>query len=145
MPETPLLRLPLLESAQAQKHVTHNEALMRLDWAIHLSVISRALAAPPVTVAEGARYLLPAAPSGAWAGQAGRIAVLQGGGWIFEAPRAGWRLWVEDEKKFLGFDGAEWLDLRASSGGPAAPEDGLGAPNMVSRSFTGTSANTLKS
>jgi len=26
MSETPLLKLPLLEAAQAQKHVTHNEA-----------------------------------------------------------------------------------------------------------------------
>lgn len=121
MPETPLLRLPLLEAAQAQKHVTHNEALMRLDWAIHLSVISRAVAAPPEGAADGARYLLPAAPSGAWAGQAGLLAILQGGGWVFEPPRAGWRLWVEDERKFMGFDGAEWLDLRQDS--PSTPSN----------------------
>ena len=29
MSDTPLLGLPLLEASQAQKHVTHNEALLR--------------------------------------------------------------------------------------------------------------------
>jgi len=31
MPSTPHLALPLLAAAQAQKHVTHNEALAALD------------------------------------------------------------------------------------------------------------------
>jgi len=138
MPETPLLRLPLLEAAQAQKHLTHNEALMRLDWAIHLSVISRAVAAPPEAAADGARYLVPAAPSGAWAGQAGLLAVMQGGGWLFEPPRAGWRLWVEDEKKFLGFDGAEWLDLRQDS--PSTPSNPGTPPEITSLPRLGINA-----
>ena len=114
MSETPLLKLPLLEAAQAQKHVTHNEALMLLDAALHLSVLSRALNAPPDGAAEGARYLIGPAPTGAWAGRAGLLAILQGGGWNFLGPRAGWRLWVEDERRFLLFDGADWIDLRAA-------------------------------
>lgn len=31
MTETPRLGLPLMAAAQAQKHVTHNEALMLVD------------------------------------------------------------------------------------------------------------------
>lgn len=128
MPDTALLKLPLLEAAQAQKHVTHNEALMRLDWVIHLSVISRTLATPPLTPVEGDRYLVPALPAGPWTGQMGSLAILQGGGWVFEAPRAGWRMWVEDEKKFLGFDGTEWLDLRGEGtviSDPSGPAETL--------------------
>jgi hypothetical protein len=113
MSNTALLNLPLLEAAQAQKHVTHNEALLRLDGLVHLSVISRALAAPPATIADGARYLVPAAPSGGFAGQAGKLALAAGGAFLFLTPRAGWRLWVEDEAKLLLFDGTSWSDLLA--------------------------------
>ena len=109
MSDTPMLGLPLLSAAQAQKHVTHNEALLKLDARIHLSVISRSLAAPPAA-ADGDRYLVAASPSGAWAGQQGLLALAQGGGWVFITPRKGWRLWVESESKLLAFDGTLWRE-----------------------------------
>lgn len=115
MPDTPLLALPLLEAGQSQKHVTHNEALMLLDAAIHLSVISRSLGTPPATPAAGDRYLVNATPSGAWAGNAGALAVSDPPAWRLSAPRSGWRLWVEDEAKFLVYDGTAWIDLQAIS------------------------------
>lgn len=113
MADTPLLVLPTIESAQAQKHVTHNEALARLDGLVHLSVISRVLATPPGTVAEGDRYLIPSSPTGAWAGQVGKVALVIGGGWVFVSPREGWRLWVENEDKLLVFNGSTWIDIQS--------------------------------
>jgi hypothetical protein len=113
MSDTPLLQLPLLEAAQAQKHVTHNEALLRLDGLVHLSVASRVAASPPAAATDGTRFLVAPAPAGAWAGQAGRLAMAQGGGWLFLTPRRGWRLWVEDERKLLLFDGDAWIDIMA--------------------------------
>jgi hypothetical protein len=113
MPDTPNLALPLIEAAQAQKHVTHNEALLRLDAQVQLAVKSRALAAPPATPADGDRYLVAASPTGAWSGHAGEIAYREAGVWRFAAPKAGWRLWVEAEAVFLVFDGAAWIDLQA--------------------------------
>ncbi|MCA3555313.1 DUF2793 domain-containing protein [Aestuariivirga sp.] len=110
MSDTPLLSLPLLAAAQAQKHVTHNEALLRLDALIHLSIISRSLAAPPAAPADGDRYLVAAAATGAWAGQQGLVALAQAGGWAFLNPRKGWRLWVEAEARLLVFDGAQWRE-----------------------------------
>lgn len=116
MSDTPMLGLPLLAAAQAQKHVTLNEALLKLDALIHLSVIARDVAAPP-QAAEGDRYLVPASPTGAWAGQQGQVALAQGGGWVFLAPRKGWRLWVEGEGKLLVFDGAQWREPSTGSVG----------------------------
>jgi hypothetical protein len=110
MSDTPLLGLPLLAAAQAQKHITHNEALLLIDAAVQLSVAARGLASPPETAPDGARYLVGASASGAWAGLSGRIAVAQGGGWVFLTPRAGWRMWVEAEAKLLVYDGAAWID-----------------------------------
>lgn len=118
MPDTPLLGLPLIAAAQAQKHVTHNEALLALDAVINLSVISRTLGSPPV-VADGDRYCVAAPAQGAWAGQQGRIALAQGGGFTFFTPRKGWRMWVEAEGKLVVFDGAQWRDVGGVAGAPA--------------------------
>ena len=111
MSETPLLSLPILEASQAQKHVTHNEALLLLDAAIQLSVKIRGATAPPMAPAAGDRYLLGSSPTGSWTGQGGKLAVFQSGGWIYSQPREGWRLWAEDEDKLFVFDGTAWHDL----------------------------------
>ncbi len=112
MSDTPLLGLPLLEASQAQKHVTHNEALLLLDAMVHLAVISRALAAPPASPGDGDRYLVAASATGAWLGHSGHIAFREAGSWRFAIPKAGWRLWVQAESLFLLFDGTAWIDLR---------------------------------
>ena len=108
MPNSPLLALPYLASAQAQKHVTHNEALSLIDGLLHLSVVSRILATPPAVVIDGDRYLIAASPTGDWAGQAGQVALRMEGTWRFLSPRKGWRLWVEAENILLVFDGTIW-------------------------------------
>ena len=112
MSDTTHLNLPLLSADQAQKHVTHNEALILLDHAIHLAVISRLLAAPPGTPAEGDRYLIAASATGAWTGHDGELGFYQDGVWRFAEPKSGWRLWAIDEEKFLVFDGTLWRDLQ---------------------------------
>jgi hypothetical protein len=52
MTATPRLSLPLLAAGQAQKHVTHNDALTRLDGLIHLAVASRSETTPPGSPTE---------------------------------------------------------------------------------------------
>ena len=68
MTDTPRLALPAIEAAQAQKHVTHNEALALLDALTHLAVESRALSAPPGQPGEGNSYIPAPGASGAWSG-----------------------------------------------------------------------------
>ena len=109
MADTTHLAMPFIEAAQAQKHVTHNEALRVLDAVVMLCVSDRDLAAPPASPADGDRYLVASGASGAWMGQDGKIAARQDGAWAFCAPREGWRLWVADEDILLVFDGASWV------------------------------------
>ncbi len=109
MSDTPLLILPYISGSQAQKHVTHNEALSLLDGLLHLSVNSRTVATPPLTPIDGDRYLIAASPTGAWTTHAGQVALRMEGAWRFLIPRKGWRLWVEAENIFLIFDGATWV------------------------------------
>lgn len=112
MPDTStILSLPLILPAQAQKHVTHNEALRLLDVMVQLAVKSRALATPPASPVLGDRYIVPVVASGVWAGQAGRIALYESGAWQFFAPLKGWQAWVEAEAAMAVFDGAVWGGL----------------------------------
>jgi hypothetical protein len=109
MTTTPNLALPYLEAGQAQKHVTLNESLRMLDALVMLTVLDRDLSAPPSSPAAGARYIVKAPGSGAFAGKDNRIAHYVDGGWLFHAPQAGWTCFVADEQALLAFDGAEWV------------------------------------
>ena len=62
------LLLPYILAAQAQKHVTHNEALRLLDGLVQLSVLDRDLTAPPGSPADGDRYIVASGATGDWAG-----------------------------------------------------------------------------
>lgn len=125
MPDTPLLALPMIAASQAQKHVTHNEALLRLDALVQISVVTRQLSSPPLVTHEGVRYLLPASPSGAWAGQGGKLALFQGGVWNFITPRKGWCAWVEGEGRLVAFDGTTWRDPVIFPDATTAPRLGI--------------------
>ncbi len=103
------LGLPYLQPAQAQKHVTHNEALLLLDRLVHLAVVTRTVTSPPVPAQDGARYLVPVGATGDWTAQDGKIAVLDAGVWQFFAPRAGWLVLVLDEARLLYFDNVAWV------------------------------------
>jgi hypothetical protein len=121
MSRTAQLALPLVLPAQAQKHVTVNEALARLDAVAQLRVISSHVATPPAAAVDGAGYVVPAGATGAWAGKAGQVAVWCNGGWIFLVPKAGWRGWDEDAGGSCMFDGVRWVaDAVAVSPGGAA-------------------------
>ena len=102
------LKLPYIMFEQAQKHITHNEALRRLDAIVQLSAASRGRTTPPDDPAEGARYLVAAGADGAWSGQTDAIAAWQDGVWTFYVPMAGWRVWIEDERSDVFWDGAAW-------------------------------------
>ena len=102
------LALPLIAAAQAQKHVTHNEALGLLDALVHLSVKSHSLTAPPASPAAGDRQIVAAPAAGGFGGHAGEVAEFDGDHWRFLAPRAGWLAWLEDEHCPFVHDGAGW-------------------------------------
>jgi hypothetical protein len=120
MSTTSNLHLPYILAAQAQKHVTHNEALRNLDALVQLAVADRDLAAPPSSPAEGDRYIVAASATGAWAGQTGRVAAWQDGAWQFYVPRIGWLAWVHDESAVYIYAGSAWT-LFAGGGSSVNP------------------------
>lgn len=105
--ETYQFKLPYLQAAQAQKHVTVNEALSKLDALAQLRVQSRTLDIPTAPI-DGLAYIVPPGATGLWAAMDGLIALFLNGGWEFVSPISGWVAWVLDEAAELRFDGAQW-------------------------------------
>jgi flagellin-like hook-associated protein FlgL len=115
------LLLPYVLAAQAQKHVTVNEALRLLDGLVQLSVLDRHLTAPPPSPADSDRYIVASGATGVWAGWDLNVAYYVDGAWMRLVPRMGWQAWVVDEASFLAWDGSAWV----SAGLPAFFSDAV--------------------
>jgi hypothetical protein len=94
--------------AQAQKHVTVNEAFGRLDAAVQMVFSRSTLQAPPVSGPEGQCFLVPVGATGDWKDADGQIATRSNGGWVFLTPAAGWLGWDLESATRLLYDGAAW-------------------------------------
>ncbi|MFN8958597.1 MAG: DUF2793 domain-containing protein [Hyphomonadaceae bacterium] len=108
MSRTNRLNLPLLLASQADKHVTYNEAMLALDACIQLTLVSRALSAPPAEPTEGDCYIPKTPATGAWGGLQDQLIAFQNGGWQPVPAKAGWLGWVVDEGINIRFDGSTW-------------------------------------
>jgi hypothetical protein len=76
-------------AGQAQKELFHNEALQVLDCVAAASVEEPPRNDLPASAAEGATYIIGAAPTGVWSGKAGQLANMSAGGWRFVVPTDG--------------------------------------------------------
>ena len=117
MPDTTAhLALPFIMAAQAQKHVTHNEALRLLDGIVQLSVLDRDRTDPPPSPAEGDRYIPTTGSTGAWSGWDGSIAYWIDGAWMKILPAPGWLAWVVDEAQAIVWTGTAWIPVANAMG-----------------------------
>jgi hypothetical protein len=89
---TERLGLPMLYAGQAQKELTHNEALTLIDLLLAGVVEAVGRDEPPGDPQPGQCWIVGAEPQGEWAGHAGWLAGWTPGGWRFVAPREGMRL-----------------------------------------------------
>ena len=112
MSETSRLKLPRIDAAQSQKHVTHNEALETIDMLLHLSVVARDVVAPTANPVEGTVLIVGSAPQGIFAGRGLNIAAFSDNAWRFYAPVKGWRAYVESEDLIYVFNAVTWVKQR---------------------------------
>lgn len=104
---SPILGLPYIQAAQAQKHVTHNEALRVLDSLTQIGV-EATVSSPPQTPAAAARYLVAPGATEAFAGQDTALAQWEEGAWVFYPPQMGWQVWDNAAQSLLIWDGTQW-------------------------------------
>ncbi|MBT0957053.1 DUF2793 domain-containing protein [Alphaproteobacteria bacterium KMM 3653] len=145
MTNTPNLGLPLLQSAQAQKHVTMNEALQRMDSLCHLTLSSVTLLAPPVGAAEGSAYGVPLGATGLWSGFEGMVAIAANGGWDFVTPQPGWQAFIADTGKPAIYSGSAWNDslLARSPSGAAMRAEIIEFDHTVAAGASDSTAITI--
>lgn len=140
MSDTPRYAMPLLDAAQAQKHVTVNEALARADALAAGRVERRDLGAPPASPADGDAFIVALSATGDWAGQEGAVALFLNGGWAFVAPWGGAEFWVAAERQRVTYDGVAWVEGRAA--GAAGGAATLGRVLEIDQALSGASTTT---
>ncbi|WP_018998441.1 DUF2793 domain-containing protein [Hirschia maritima] len=116
MEHTTRLSLPYIHNGQAQKHVTHNEAIRMLDLLVQASVETNLLSNPPSELVDGQAWLVAENAEGDWQDHSADIAYWVDNSWMFFTPQAGWKLWNKASQHLLVFDGTDWQNLSSSSG-----------------------------
>jgi hypothetical protein len=89
MTTTPRLALPYILAQQAQKEVTHAAGLNKLDAMVQPVAQQVGLNTPPGSPTDGQCWIVGSSPTGAWAGQANKLAQRIGGAWAFHTPFVG--------------------------------------------------------
>ncbi|SOB81194.1 Protein of unknown function [Sphingomonas guangdongensis] len=126
--ETARWALPMIVPGQAQKEMTHNEALARLDLMVAATVETAPLDTPPRAPVPGTCWIVGAAPTAAWSGQAHALAGWTSGGWRFVQPREGMQLWIRDEGHSLRFLDGAWAAEPLSGGSLAIAGESILGP-----------------
>lgn len=108
MSASPRFGFLLLAPGQASKEVTANEALLTLETITAAAVEEPPRSSPPASPAEGECYIVAASPTGAWAGQAGKLAAYTAGGWRFVAPTPGLGAFVKSTATTASYVGGAW-------------------------------------
>ena len=104
------LQLPFLAVGQAQKHVTVNDSLRKLDAMVQLSVVSATTTTEPGAPADGEVWIVPSGKTGThWASFTNwALAYWRDGAWEQLTPREGWRAYVKDTDLYLHYTGSAW-------------------------------------
>ncbi|MEM7494320.1 MAG: DUF2793 domain-containing protein [Pseudomonadota bacterium] len=108
---TPRLGLPYLLPNQAQKHVTVNESLRRLDALVLAAIEGQDANEPSLSPNEGESWLTGSSPTGLWQNMPNRLVFWADGAWHFEVPQAGWRVYDKSESQLVIYDGTSWTAL----------------------------------
>jgi len=144
MADTYNFEMPLLDAAQAQKHVTVNEALSRADAVAQMRLKARVAVTPPVAL-NGAAFGIGTGATGDWAGHDGEVAVQANGGWVFLTPKTGWRGWDEATAEAVVYDGAEWQAdaVVVSTGGAGTNWRIAEVDHVISAGATSSTVNII--
>lgn len=106
---TPRHGLPYIVAGQAQKELTHNEALVSLDALTAASAVSEGMNTPPTMPTPGQCWIVGSAPEAGWEGHAHAVACWTDGGWRFLAARTGMRVWIEDRQLWATRTATAWV------------------------------------
>ena len=104
----------------ANQYLNANATFAQLNQLVQAGVVDKDLFTPPASPANEALYIIAttSTPTGAWAGQGGKLAYWLGGStnaWQFITPNEGFFVHVNDEDVYYKYTGTAWSVF--SSGG----------------------------
>lgn len=111
MTNTPILNLPLLDAAQSQKILVHNEAIQMLDATFQLNVKSKALSSPPGSPANGDTYIVNGSGSGGWSGLTNDVVGYVNDQWVSFGKKEGWIAWDQNTGRQYVYTSSAWTAL----------------------------------
>jgi hypothetical protein len=129
-------KLPFLVTGQAQKELTHNEALLRIDALLHPVVeASQALPIASLTLSDAGKcWLIADGAQNDWEGHDGEIACWTGGSWRFLLPTEGMRIWNRGQNSQLHHIGGGWIaaiTLADINGGSVVDNEARAVINLL--------------
>lgn len=107
--ESARLQIPYLAAGQAQKELTHNEAVTLMDVGLAASVESAGLNTPPSSPVPGQCWIVGPVPAEAWAGHSDALACWTEWGWRFLPAVEGWSVWIKDQQLWAVREGSAWI------------------------------------
>ncbi len=108
---TPRLALPFIQTAQAQKEVTHNNALNALDALMRPVVQSMNINTPPSSPTIGHCHIIGSAPTGVFVGHSNKIAYNSENGWLFYVPFKWLDVINEADDTRYCYNGTAWVEF----------------------------------
>lgn len=114
MSNSPRLGIPYLVESQAQKEVTHNEAINMIELLVH-PISESVLSTPPANPIEGALYLIGLGATGEWEGKDNYITEYISGSWKYCPPVDGMRIWDKNTGQALFYKAGSWQEETVSA------------------------------
>lgn len=98
-----------------------------------LGVVNQTTNTPPSSPSDGDAYIIGTSPTGAWSGNARKIAIYEGSAWVIYSPQPGWQ--VYDRAQFASFiyDSGVWNSLAS----------GIASEKIATRTTTNNTSNDL--
>ncbi|MEM1284681.1 MAG: DUF2793 domain-containing protein [Pseudomonadota bacterium] len=140
---SPRLALPLIIASQAQKHLTHNEALVLLETLVQPVVQDMAALTPPAAPEPADCVVVGGGATDGFAGEDGKIAAFIADAWHFFTPKAGWSVVLADNGQPFVFGSSGWSELPTPSEQQNLDQVGINATASATNRLTVTSDATL--
>lgn len=120
--DSPRIGIELMESGEAQPHITFNDFVLRTD-----ALIIPFLAGYPADVnpvvndpSEGDLFIVPTGGEGDWDNQDGELAYYQNAAWEFISPATGWMVHPPAQAAYylyryspIVYTGSAWININA--------------------------------
>lgn len=143
MDRTLNLNLPLLQPAQAAKHITINESLVAIDAAAQTRLSGVDQNSPPDERSIGHTYATGLNSSGAWTLHPHSLAVDLGTDWRFISLQPGFRAVDLSDLSFILWTGSEWQPVGDRSGTQQFTSLGVGTGAAPGQTLTVEGASAL--